>query len=577
MNSEFSNTNQEQEIDFSFYFSVILKRIWILAGFILAGFFAALAVNIFMQPVYKASVSMMIDREEAGKIETSSFGSWASDEDYYRTQYKLLESRSLLEKVCNIMNLSRYPEFSSGTAWLKLKDHIKIVPVTRSRLVNLEVEVYDPKLAADIANTWAKTFVEDNLTNRISIAKDVIAALEATERSEKQQELLNSMPQVVNSDFIKNLKKQEIDLYAQYMNLSSKYTINHPSVISVQNQLKALKEKIDIETRRLVQSIKIELSGQFSGNNIRIIDNAIVPKFPFKPRKLINMLIGLVAGMILGILVIFVLEFLDKSIKSSEDLQEKLKIPFLGFVPVNKMKDLKSEYEIMIKEGNFLLAEQIRNIRTMLGFALSDDRNAPILIASSFQSEGKTHLSVNLAVALAQTDKKVLLIDGDLRRSRLHKIFKVSNEKGLSNIWKNDEKISKFEYNVQKTKVSNLSVMTSGTRPPNPSELLNTPLLEQFIKWAVKNYDVVMVDCPAVMPVSDTLLWGKYINKAIFVVKYGDTNSNMAQAALNKMENAGIKILGGVISQYKPKGIASYSKYGYYKNYSYYKEDEEDN
>ena len=103
MNSEFSNTNQEQEIDFSFYFSVILKRIWILAGFILAGFFAALAVNIFMQPVYKASVSMMIDREEAGKIETSSFGSWASDEDYYRTQYKLLESRSLLEKVCNIM------------------------------------------------------------------------------------------------------------------------------------------------------------------------------------------------------------------------------------------------------------------------------------------------------------------------------------------------------------------------------------------------------------------------------------------------------------------------------------------
>ena len=574
MNSEFSNTNQEQEIDFSFYFSVILKRIWLLAGFVFVGILAALAVNTFMQPVYKSTVLMMIDREDAGKIETTSFGSWASDEDYYRTQYKLLESRSLLEKVSNKMNLSQYPEFSAGTPWIQLKNHIKIVPITRSRLVNLEVESFDRQLSTDIANTIAKTFVEDNLTNRISIAKDVIAALEATERSQKQQELLNSMPQVVNSDFIKNLKRQEIDLYSQYMKLSSKYTASHPSVISVQNQLNALKEKIDLETRRLVQSIKIELSGQFSGNNIRIIDDAIVPKFPAKPKKLINLLIGFTAGFILGILVIFVLEFLDKSIKSSEDLQEKLKIPFLGFVPVNKTKDMKEEYELMLKDGNFLLAEQIRNIRTMLGFALSDDINAPILVASSLQEEGKTHLSVNLAVAMAQTGKKVLLIDGDLRRSRLHKVFKVSNEKGLTNIWKNDEKISGFDYNVQKTNVENLFIMTSGTRPPNPSELLNTPLLEQFIKWAVKAYDLVMVDCPAVLPVSDTLLWGKYINKSIFVVRYGSTNSNLAQASVDKMNDAGIKILGAVISQYKPKGISSYGKYGYYKNYSYYKYEE---
>ena len=574
MNSEFSNTNQEQEIDFSFYFSVILKRIWLLAGFVFVGILAALAVNTFMQPVYKSTVLMMIDREDAGKIETTSFGSWASDEDYYRTQYKLLESRSLLEKVSNKMNLSQYPEFSAGTPWIQLKNHIKIVPITRSRLVNLEVESFDRQLSTDIANTIAKTFVEDNLTNRISIAKDVIAALEATERSQKQQELLNSMPQVVNSDFIKNLKRQEIDLYSQYMKLSSKYTASHPSVISVQNQLNALKEKIDLETRRLVQSIKIELSGQFSGNNIRIIDDAIVPKFPAKPKKLINLLIGFTAGFILGILVIFVLEFLDKSIKSSEDLQEKLKIPFLGFVPVNKTKDMKEEYELMLKDGNFLLAEQIRNIRTMLGFALSDDINAPILVASSLQEEGKTHLSVNLAVAMAQTGKKVLLIDGDLRCSRLHKVFKVSNEKGLTNIWKNDEKISGFDYNVQKTNVENLFVMTSGTRPPNPSELLNTPLLEQFIKWAVKAYDLVMVDCPAVLPVSDTLLWGKYINKSIFVVRYGSTNSNLAQASVDKMNDAGIKILGAVISQYKPKGISSYGKYGYYKNYSYYKYEE---
>lgn len=573
MSENFTNdTNNNAEIDFTFYISVILKRIWLLIGIVIICVASAVVVNMLMQPKYKASVLMMIDREDSGKIETSSFGSWASDEDYYRTQYKLLESRTLLEKVYKNMNLSEIPEFKQPNGWTKLKKHIKIIPITRSRLLNLEVESYDKTLCAKIANTIAKTFVEDNVSNRVSIAQDVIAALDATERSTKQQELLNSMPQVVNSDFIKNLKNQEIALYKQFVQLNARYTVNHPEVISVQNQLQAIREKIDVETRRLIQSIKIELSGQFSGNNIRIVDEALIPDNPYKPNKLLNLLIGFCVGCILGVLFIFIVEFLDKTIKTSDDLQEKLKISFLGFIPVNKVKKLQSEYEIMLKEGNFLLAEQIRNIRTMLGFALSDDRKAPILIASSLQSEGKSHLSVNLAVAFAQTQKKVLLIDGDLRRSRLHKVFKVSNEKGLTNIWQEDKKISSFEYNVQKTQVENLYVMTSGVRPPNPSELLNTPLLEAFVKWAVENYDCVMVDCPAVLPVSDTLLWGKYINKAIFVIKYGSTNSKLAEAALEKMENVGIKIVGGVISQYEPKGL-TYSKYGYYKNYSYYNEE----
>ena len=577
MSENFTNDiNDNAEIDFTFYISVILKRIWLLIGVVIICVAAAVVVNMLMQPKYKASVLMMIDREDSGKIETSSFGSWASDEDYYRTQYKLLESRTLLEKVHNNMNLSEVPEFKQPNGWAKLKKHIKIIPITRSRLLNLEVESYDKNLCAKIANTIAKTFVEDNVSNRVSIAQDVIAALDATERSSKQQELLNSMPQVVNSDFIKNLKNQEIALYKQFVQLNARYTINHPEVISVQNQLQAIREKIDVETRRLIQSIKIELSGQFSGNNIRIVDEALVPDNPYKPNKMLNLLIGFCIGCILGILFIFIVEFLDKTIKTSDDLQDKLKISFLGFIPVNKMKKLQNEYEIMLKEGNFLLAEQIRNIRTMLGFALSDDRKAPILIASSLQSEGKSHLSVNLAVAFAQTQKKVLLIDGDLRRSRLHKVFKVSNEKGLTNIWQEDKKISSFEYNVQKTPVENLYVMTSGVRPPNPSELLNTPLLEAFVKWAVENYDCVMVDCPAVLPVSDTLLWGKYINKAIFVIKYGSTNSKLAEAALEKMKNVGIKIVGGVISQYEPKGL-TYSKYGYYKNYSYYNEENKEN
>ena len=565
--------NNSEELDFSYYINIIFKRFWLIVAFVALGLVAAILINIFMRPAYKATVLMMINQEDAGKIDATPYGSFTSEEDYYRTQYQLLESRSLLEKVYRGMDLGRYEQFANPSGINKFKKAIDIAPITRSRLVNVSVTTYDPKLSAEIANTLAKTFVADNVSNRIFMGQDVIAALENTERRPEEQELLNSMPQVVNSDFIKTLKQQAAQLSAERAKLAAKYTDQHPDLKSVQNQLNAVNNQINTETRRLVQSIKIELSGQFSGNNIRIIDPAATPEKPVRPRKLLNLAIGLVAGGILGLLVVFILEFLDQSVKSSEDLEEKLKLPFLGFVPYEKSKKKESEYATMLKEGNFLLAENVRNVRTMLDFALSDDHNAPILISSSLQGEGKSHLSSNLLVAMAQAGKKVLLVDGDLRRARVHRVFKLSTEKGLSNIWDADPKKADYAYNVQTVKdVPNLYVMTSGQRPPNPAELLNTPKLADFIEWAKKNYDQVVIDCPAILPVSDTLLWGKYIPRAVFVIKYGQTNAKLAQVALDKLQKAGIKVLGAVIGHYRPEGL-SYGKYGYYKSYSYYSED----
>lgn len=566
------NINNE-ELDLSYYINVIFKRFWLIVGMIAVGLVAAVLVNLLMRPAYKATVLMMINQEDAGKIDSTPYGSFASEEDYYRTQYQLLQSRSLLEKVYKNLDLGRYEQFQNPDGLKKLEKAMDIEPITRSRLVKVSVTAYDPALAAQTVNALADTFVADNVSNRVFMGQDVIAALESTERSAAEQELLNSMPQVVNSDFIKTLKQQAAQLAAERARLAAKYTDKHPDLISVQNQLNAVNAQINTETRRLVQSIKIELSGQFSGNNIRVIDPAVTPEKPVRPRKLINLAVGLLAGGLLGLLLVFVLEFLDQSVKSSEDLEEKLKLPFLGFVPYEKTKKKESEYAALLKDGNFLQAENVRNVRTMLDFALADNHNAPLLITSSMQGEGKSHLTATLLVAMAQTGKKVLLVDGDLRRSRAHRIFKLSTEKGLSNIWDADPKKADYAANVQPVKdVPNLFVMTSGQRPPNPAELLNTPKLADFINWAVKNYDQVVIDCPAILPVSDTLLWGKYIPRAVFVIKYGETNAKLAQVALDKLRKAGIKVLGAVIGHYRPTGL-SYGKYGYYKTYGYYNEE----
>lgn len=566
------NTTNE-ELDLSYCINLVFKRFWLLVAMVALGLVAAVLVNLLMRPAYKATALMMINQEDAGKIDATPYGSFASEEDYYRTQYQLLQSRSLLSKVYTKMKLGQVEEFANPNGLKKLEKSLDVAPITRSRLVNVSATAYDPSLAADIVNTLTDTFVADNVSNRVFMGQDVIAALESTERSSAEQELLNSMPQVVNSDFIKTLKQQASKLAADRARLLAKYTTNHPDVISVQNQLDAVNGQINTETRRLVQSIKIELSGQFSGNNIRVIDPAVTPEKPVRPRKLMNLAIGLLGGGLLGLMLVFVLEFLDQSVKSSEDLEEKLGLPFLGFVPYEKLKKKEREYATLLKEGNSLVAENVRNVRTMLDFSLAGEHNAPILITSSLQGEGKSHLSSNLLVALAQTGKKVLLVDGDLRRARVHRVFKLSTEKGLSNIWDSDPKKADYAANIQAVKdVPNLFVMTSGQRPPNPAELLNTPKLADFIAWATQHYDQVVVDCPAIMPVSDTLLWGKYIPRAVFVIKYGQTNAKLAQLALDKLKKAGIKVLGAVIGHYRPEGL-SYGKYGYYKNYSYYNEE----
>lgn len=564
-----------EELDLTEIIGIIFKRLWLIIGFALCGLLAAVLINTFMRPMYESTALIMINKEDAGKIDSTPYGSFMSEEDYYRTQYQLLESRSLLERVYKQLNLSEYEQFANPGGIKKLHSAIKISPITRSRLVNVGARCYDPHLAAEIANALANTFVQENVSNRISMGQDVIRALESSENSPEEQELLNSMPQVVNSDFIKSLKQQISALESQRAQLSAKYTEQHPELISVNKQLETLNAKMALETRRLVQSIKIELSGQFSGNNIRVVDPAIVPSVPVLPRKLINMLIGIVGGGLLGVLLVFALEFLDQTVKSSEDLDEKLGLAFLGFVPYEKHKKREIEYAPLLKAGNSLQAENVRNIRTMLGFALAENPNAPFLITSSMQGEGKSNLSSNLVVALAQAGKKVLLVDGDLRRSRLHKVFRLGVDKGLSNIWSHDEKKADYAANVQPVAdVKNLFVMTSGQRPPNPAELLSTPKLGDFINWAQQHFDHVVIDCPAILPVSDTMLWGKYIPRAVFVVRYGKTNTKLAQVALDKLDKAGVKILGAAIGQYRPEGL-SYGRYGYYKSYHYY-EDKED-
>ncbi|MDR3113553.1 MAG: polysaccharide biosynthesis tyrosine autokinase, partial [Endomicrobium sp.] len=370
--------------------------------------------------------------------------------------------------------------------------------------------------------------------------------------------------QVVNSELIKKYKEQQTDLEIQKARLSGRYTAQHPELISVQKQIDTIKHKIDDETAKIIQSVKIDLSGQFLGNNVRIVDMAAVPLKPYRPDKKINLAIGFAAGLLLGFFFAVIFDLFDRTVKSPEDLETKLSLPFLGLTHMEKLHRKKAEYSFMLDPEPNLSAEAVRNIRTMLDFALAAGKEKTILVSSSVQGEGKSYLSSNLAAAIAQVGVKTLLVDGDLRRPRLHKIFKSANGEGLvSMLACSDIKVmDNIEKTAVKTEIENLYILTAGKQPPNPAELLNTPQLTAFIHASQKYYDKVIIDCPALLPVSDTLLWGKHIHNAVFAIKAYSTNIRLAKIAAAHLKKSGINILGAVITMYKDKGF----RYGYYKN-----------
>jgi capsular exopolysaccharide synthesis family protein len=551
------------ELDFTYYVDVMLRRRWI----VLAAFFA-IVVSTFLytftaRPVYQASALLVIEKERGGAVQSGSMVENSND-DYYQTQYKLLQSRSLLQRIYDDLSLAETADFSQPRGILKLHKAVTISPVMRSRLVYVRVDSHDAKLAAAIANRLSDAFVEQNLANQLFISKEVLQALQAKGGDSNAADL----PAVVNSPLIQSLKGEYAKLQSSYAELYARYTEKHPTVIRVKSSMVALDAQIRAETARIVASMKTELSGQLKGNNVRVIDTAIVPDRPIKPNKLKNIILGLVVGLVLGFALALFVEMIDQSLRTQDDVETKLGQPFLGVVPQAVVK-VGRIYEPLLSPELSLTSESFRNLRTMVDFAGVGGKSKALLVTSTVQGEGKTYIAANLAVSFAQLGESILLIDGDLRRPRVHNTFGLSSEKGLSDYLVSGIKAEDAAVLIQKSEVPGLSILPCGRRPPNPSELLNTPRLGALISWARERYDRVIVDCTPMFPINDTLLWGRHIPSVAFVVRFGVTRTPLIKTACQKLQTGGIKILGATVNAAKVGGL-SYSSYGYYYQQYYH-------
>ncbi|MBQ4438286.1 polysaccharide biosynthesis tyrosine autokinase [bacterium] len=364
---------------------------------------------------------------------------------------------------------------------------------------------------------------------------------------------------------MKKNRKMLSDSQTEAINLN-KLDINYSKL---RREVETNKKLYDIVLER---SKEADLSALLKNNNIRMIDRALVSKIPVKPRKQIILLAGFAIALVLASLAVFLVEFFDTKFKSFKELETISGKSLLGIIPKFQQIETSQFKEIAFedKSGKNLAVEAFRSLRTNIKLSNPDSRLKVMLVTSSVPHEGKTIVSSNLAASYSVAGKKVLLIDADMRKPRVHKVFGLKNEKGLSTLIVGEHSMDDV---VNRNVYEGLDVVTAGIIPPNPAELLESSRFADILKDFSEIYDVVIIDTPPLSPVSDAATIAPMTDGLILAVNISETPRDVFKSVIANISKPGITRLGVVVNNIdfkQEKKFKSYYGYSYYHS-SYYK------
>ncbi|HDY9241569.1 TPA: polysaccharide biosynthesis tyrosine autokinase [Klebsiella pneumoniae] len=409
-------------------------------------------------------------------------------------------------------------------------------------------------------------------------------------------------------DQIVNVDNQLNELTFRESEISQLYTKEHPTYKALMEKRKTLQEEKlrlnkkvssmpetqqeilrlsrDVESGRAVymqllnRQQELNIAKSSAIGNVRIIDDAVTQLKPVKPKKILVVIIGFILGLSIAIGVVFLRIMLRRGIETPEQLEE-IGINVYASVPVaeslvsNERSIKNIRKKITHKEYTGLLAttnpadlaiEAIRGLRTSLHFAMIEARNNILMISGASPNAGKTFISSNLAAVVAQTGKKVLFIDTDMRKGYVHKVFDVENDNGLSNYLSG--KLG-LEATLKKFPEAGFDFISRGVVPPNPTELLMHRRMEEMLKWASQNYDLVILDTPPILAVTDAAIIGHYAGTTLLVARFELNTVKEMDVAFKRFEQSGIVAKGCILNGIVKKA-SSYYGYGYdHYGYSY--------
>lgn len=408
-------------------------------------------------------------------------------------------------------------------------------------------------------------------------------------------------------DQIVNVDNQLNELTFRESEISQRYTKEHPTYKALiekrqtlveekrklnkrvsampETQQEVLRFSRDVDSGRAVymqllnRQQELNIAKSSAVGNVRIIDNAVTQPRPIKPNKLVIVLMGIFLGMLSSISLVLIRVFLRRGIESPEQL-EALNINVYASIPVSESfvkntshvqswrKREQDEVQGFLAVDNpaDLAIEAIRGLRTSLHFAMLEARNSVLMISGASPNAGKTFISSNLAAVIAQTGKRVLFIDTDMRKGYTHKLFNVSNDSGLSDFLSGKIGIDKA---VKSIPTAKFDFITRGMVPPNPAELLMHRRFDELITWATSNYDIVILDTPPILAVTDAAIIGHYAGTTLLVARFELNTSKEIEVSIKRFEQSGVIVKGCILNGIVKKA-SSYYSYGYnHYGYSY--------
>jgi non-specific protein-tyrosine kinase len=487
----------------------------------------ALFVSMRTTPIYQTSTRLLIS--DPPTLRSVDYSGIVSTQTMTRTYAEMLKERTVLQGVIDQLTLPTTPE--------ALKETISVELVRDTQLLVVNVKHPNPVLAADIANTIAVVFtnrIKDLQSQRYVATREGLAQ-QVSEMEQQIEKTNQALAKETDPDHRLQLEARLTEYQRLYSNLVTNYE-------------------------------QVRLAEAQNSTNVVISEAATVSTVPVSPKTIRNTFLAIVAGMLFAAGTIFTIDTLDDTIKDPDEIRRKFGLPILGMIARHESPDEKA---ITLVKPRSPVSESFRALRTNTIFAGVDKPLSRIMITSATPQEGKTTVAANLAVVLAQGERKVVVIDADLRRPQIHRKLGLYNRMGLSDLFLVMRPLDTLPQAViQRHEAAKLAVVTSGKLPPNPAELLTSQKMRQFLDMLNQEYDLVLIDTPPVLNVTDAAALAPCVDGVLLVMMPGKTKLRDFQHAFDQLRTVGAHVLGVVLNEVNPRN----HKYGYYYREEYKEE-----
>ncbi len=499
-------------MELSAYLSVLRRRKWIVILSVLLGTAIAAAFTFLSTPQYAASTTVRV--LTVGSTDSSARPDITYTERLVNTYSRIITGNNVRRQIMNDLGLESMPIIS-------------VQSIAGTELIRIVAEAPDPEDARDIANAAAQVLVNEN-----------------------REFYSGGAGQTLKEILGEQVDQALIALNEARANYDAALAASPPVETAVAAASEALETRERTYTSLLTQYEAARLEEAVRANAISVVEEANAPNRPAKPRHPVNLALGLAVGLVSGIALALLAENLDTTLYTAEQIENATQMETVGQIPASK-DDLSIA---RLGAGHYPQLESFRRLRTNI-LASGSGGSQVALLTSAKRGEGKSTVSANLAVTIAQSGREVVVVDCDLRLPTVHKLFDLPNKRGLTNILAGEVSVDE---SIQYSAFPRVQVITSGPLPPNPTELLGSQRMLDLIEQLKTQFDFIILDTPALLSVADAAVLAPAVDNVILVVAQSQTRRGDVQTVRRQLSNVRVKSIEVVVNRAEPNGSYAY-------------------